>query len=83
MTVKAPSPSQIRDLALSVGLDLETDEIAEYAEALSDINAVFEVLDSLPEPLPEPREIFSWIVVPTVNHRGCVQRVHSVVFQLA
>ena len=53
MTIKAPSPSQIRDLALSVGLDLEPDEIEEYGEALSDINAVFEALDALPEPLPE------------------------------
>ncbi|MCZ6868013.1 MAG: amidase [Gammaproteobacteria bacterium] len=53
MTIKTPSPSQIRELALSVGLDLEPDEIEEYGEALSDINAVFEVLDALPEPLPE------------------------------
>jgi amidase len=53
MTIKTPSPSQIRDLALSIGLELEPEDIEEYDVALRDITVVFEACDALPEPLPE------------------------------
>ena len=54
MTIKSPTPEQIRTVADDLGLSLGADDIAEFGDMMAaTLDAYYAPLDRLPDNLPE------------------------------
>ena len=53
MSVKRPTPEQLNDLAAGMGMSLSTDDLAFFHGAMDATMNSYDVLDSLPDYLPE------------------------------
>ena len=52
MAMQHPTLSQLRELAQTLGFELERDELAVYHEIIADSMDIYRALDELPDHLP-------------------------------
>ena len=72
MTVKRPTPEQLNDLAAGVGMSLSAEDLAFFHSAMDATMAAYDVLDALPDNLPEVTyaRTIGWEPSPEENPLG-------------
>jgi len=55
MAVSVPTPSQLRDVASEVGLDLTDTDVTSFIELMRPSVAAYNIVDAMPDNLPAVR----------------------------